>query len=63
MASAFAAAFGEPLGDWTRRWQGAMLPELQVGPGVRGGAAGLGLLIAGLAVLAALVFVGRRQVA
>lgn len=61
--SAFAAAFGEPIGDWTRRWQHTMLPVLQLGPATRPTDAGLGLLVAGLAAVAALIYVGRRQVA
>jgi hypothetical protein len=61
--SAFAAAFGEAIGDWTAQWQRTMLPRLPLGPTVGSASAGLALLLAGLAIALALVWVRRRQVA
>lgn len=61
--SAFAAAFGVPLGEWTARWQRTMLPRLPLGPAAGMPAAGLALVLAGLAIAATLVYASRRQVA
>jgi hypothetical protein len=60
--SAFVAAFGEPIGDWTARWQRSMLPRLPLGPGVGIPTASLALLLGGLSITVTLLFVGRRQV-
>lgn len=60
--SAFFAAMGTPLGEWTRRWQADLLTNVPIGPAVRPAAAGLGLLFAALILAGGAYFTTRRQV-
>jgi hypothetical protein len=61
--SAFAAGIGMPLDRWTAGWLRNRYSRTRFGPGVPLGTWLLGVGIAGLAALVALVLAGRRQVA
>lgn len=61
--SAFLAAFGQPLEQWTARWARAFMPDMPpFGPAPRPLAAVSALLLALGAVAAAGLYVTRRQI-
>lgn len=61
--SAFAAAFGQPMDQWTAHWARAFVPDLPpFGPAPRLSAVFFGFALAAIAVAAAAAFVTRRQV-
>jgi hypothetical protein len=60
--SAFAAATGESLEEWTVRWAQAQIGVKERGPFVPFSAAALGLLLAGVLVGGGALLTARRQV-
>jgi hypothetical protein len=55
-------ALGEPIGDWTTRWERRFSPPLPLGPAAPLGATALSLLVAAFAVWLAAMAASRRQV-
>jgi len=62
-AEAFRAATGQDIGLWTLDWARRMYGEQARGPGLSGLAAGVGILVALVALGAAMAAAQRRQVA
>lgn len=60
--SALTLALGEPVGEWTARWQRSQLPFLHVGPAPRPGSVLMGLVVSIGAVGAAMAIGMRREV-
>lgn len=60
--SALTLALGEPVGQWTARWQRSQLPFLRVGPAPRLASVLMGLVLSGVAVGAAMAIGMRREV-
>jgi hypothetical protein len=61
--SAFAAAYGMPMEEWTHRWLVEQRPNVHVGPAIRTSSVFLGLLFAGLLVAGGAYYTTRRQIA
>ena len=60
--SAFAAAFGLPMNEWTHRWIADRRPSVRVGPTIRPTSTLLGLLLAIALVAGGAYYTLRRQV-
>ncbi|HEY6853922.1 MAG TPA: hypothetical protein VI139_06725, partial [Gemmatimonadales bacterium] len=60
--SAFAAAFGVPMDEWTHRWLVERRPGVRVGSAVRLSSSLLGLLLAILCVGGSAYYTTRRQI-
>ncbi|OLD04775.1 MAG: hypothetical protein AUI99_02355 [Gemmatimonadetes bacterium 13_1_40CM_3_69_22] len=60
--TALAAALKMPVGEWTVRWQRRFVPRLPLGAAPPTSSAALGILLAGLAVVAVALGAVRRQV-
>jgi hypothetical protein len=60
--SAFEAAFGVPIAQWTMEWMHQQVGRPRFGPGVPLAAALLALLLAALSVVVSVAYVSRRQV-
>lgn len=60
--SALTLALGEPVGEWTARWQRNQVPFLRVGPAPRLASVLMGLLVSGVAVGTAMAIGRRREV-
>lgn len=61
--SAFAAAMGMPIEQWTHRWLAETRPDIQIGPAIRPLSVLLGLAVAALLVGGGAYYTTRRQVA
>lgn len=60
--TALATALKRPVGEWTERWERRFVPRLPLGAAAPFSAAGLGILLAGGAVIGVALGVARRQV-
>jgi len=60
--TALTLALGEPIGDWTARWERRFSRPLPLGPAAPLGATALALLVAAIAVALAALGASRRQV-